>query len=157
MVSRLLAAGLVLAAFVRLDGLGSPHTYVADEGFYARDGCSYVLHSQRTCGVSGDTTPEHPPLGNRLIGLRCGAIARQTPPGASADSGGQPRAWAACSAAGPSTAGAGSDTVTIQQRSPAPARQGFDSNNWAARRFLSTRPIRRHNPVTNSRAETTGV
>jgi hypothetical protein len=75
MVSRLLAAVLVLAAFVRLDGLGSPHTYVADEGFYARDGCSYVLHSQRTCDVSGDTTPEHPPLGNRLIGLRCGAIA----------------------------------------------------------------------------------
>jgi 4-amino-4-deoxy-L-arabinose transferase-like glycosyltransferase len=64
-----LAAVLLLAAFVRLDGLGSPHTYVADEGFYARDGCSYVLHSERTCGVSGDTTPEHPPLGKWLIGL----------------------------------------------------------------------------------------
>ena len=64
-----LAAVLALAAFVRLDGLGSPHTYVADEGFYARDGCSYVLHSERTCGVSGDTTPEHPPLGKWLIGL----------------------------------------------------------------------------------------
>ena len=64
-----LAAVLVLAAFVRLDGLGTPHTYVADEGFYARDGCSYVLHSRRTCGVGGDTTPEHPPLGKWLIGL----------------------------------------------------------------------------------------
>ena len=31
---------LVLAAFVWLDGLGTPHTYVADEGFYARDVCS---------------------------------------------------------------------------------------------------------------------
>ena len=35
-----LAAVLLLAAFVRLDGLGSPHAYVADEGFYARDGCT---------------------------------------------------------------------------------------------------------------------
>jgi dolichyl-phosphate-mannose-protein mannosyltransferase len=64
-----LAAVLLVAAFVRLDGLGSPRTFVADEGFYARDGCSYVLHDQRRCGVSGDTTPEHPPLGKWLIGL----------------------------------------------------------------------------------------
>jgi dolichyl-phosphate-mannose--protein O-mannosyl transferase len=64
-----LLALLVLAGFVRLDGLGTPHTYVADEGFYARDGCSYVLHSPSRCGVSGDTTPEHPPLGKWLIGL----------------------------------------------------------------------------------------
>lgn len=64
-----LVAVLLLAGFVRLDGLGRPDTFVADEGFYARDGCWYVHHSSRICGISAEQTPEHPPLGKWLIGL----------------------------------------------------------------------------------------
>ena len=60
---------LTVAGFVRLDGLGSPGTYVADEGFYARDACWYVDHSSSVCGVRGENTPEHPPLGKWLIGV----------------------------------------------------------------------------------------
>ena len=64
-----LIAVLLVAAFVRLDALGRPSSFVADEGFYARDGCVYVKHSARVCGVSAEQTPEHPPLGKWLIGL----------------------------------------------------------------------------------------
>ena len=64
-----LVAVLLLAGFVRLDGLGRPATFIADEGFYARDGCWYVHHSRRICGISGEQTPEHPPLGKWLIGV----------------------------------------------------------------------------------------
>ena len=69
-VVRLLClVGIVLvASVVRFDALGRPGTYVADEGFYARDGCWYVHHSSRLCGIDGEQTPEHPPLGKWLIG-----------------------------------------------------------------------------------------
>jgi dolichyl-phosphate-mannose-protein mannosyltransferase len=60
---------IAVASFTRLDGLGSPNTYIADEGFYAPDGCLYVLHAPRTCHRSAEASPEHPPLGKWLIGL----------------------------------------------------------------------------------------
>ena len=57
---------LVVASFVRLDGLGNPRVFIADEGFYAPDGCVYV--SAGHCGRASEATPEHPPLGKWLIG-----------------------------------------------------------------------------------------
>jgi dolichyl-phosphate-mannose-protein mannosyltransferase len=60
---------LALASFTRLDGLGNPNTYIADEGFYAPDGCLYVHDSPRTCDRSVEASPEHPPLGKWLIGV----------------------------------------------------------------------------------------
>ncbi len=59
---------VLLAAFVRFDGLGTPNTFIADEGFYAPDGCLYVLSSHQ-CDRSAEASPEHPPLGKWLIGL----------------------------------------------------------------------------------------
>ena len=64
-----LLAVVALASVVRLDGLGRPGTYAADEGYYARDACWYVHHSRSLCGISAEQTPEHPPLGKWLIGL----------------------------------------------------------------------------------------
>jgi dolichyl-phosphate-mannose-protein mannosyltransferase len=64
-----LLAVLALAAFVRLDALGRPSTFVADEGFYARDACVYAGKSAHVCGISAEQTPEHPPLGKWLIAL----------------------------------------------------------------------------------------
>src|SRR6476646_4600370 len=64
-----LLAVLALAAFVRLDALGRPSTFVADEGFYARDACVYAGKPAHVCGVSAEQTPEHPPLGKWLIAL----------------------------------------------------------------------------------------
>src|SRR5918911_5703935 len=63
-----LLAVVAIASFARLDGLGTPHTFIADEGFYAPDGCVYVIHDPRTCERSVESTPEHPPLGKWLIG-----------------------------------------------------------------------------------------
>jgi dolichyl-phosphate-mannose--protein O-mannosyl transferase len=60
---------LAVAAFTRLDGLGTPNTYIADEGFYAPDGCLYVLGNHAKCQRSVEASPEHPPLGKWLIGL----------------------------------------------------------------------------------------
>ena len=59
---------VLLAAFVRFDGLGTPDTFIADEGFYAPDGCLYVLSSHQ-CDRSAEASSEHPPLGKWLIGL----------------------------------------------------------------------------------------
>jgi dolichyl-phosphate-mannose-protein mannosyltransferase len=60
---------VIVASFTRFDGLGTPHTYIADEGFYAPDGCLYVVKSAKTCHRSAEASPEHPPLGKWLIGL----------------------------------------------------------------------------------------
>jgi dolichyl-phosphate-mannose-protein mannosyltransferase len=59
---------VLLAAFVRFDGLGTPDTFIADEGFYAPDGCLYVRAGHQ-CDRSVEASPEHPPLGKWLIGL----------------------------------------------------------------------------------------
>ncbi len=64
----LLLVVLGVAAFTRLDGLGTPGTFIADEGFYAPDGCVYVVGNAATCGRAVESTPEHPPLGKWLIG-----------------------------------------------------------------------------------------
>ena len=53
-----LLAVVALASVVRLDGLGRPGTYAADEGYYARDACWYVHHSRSLCGISAEQTPE---------------------------------------------------------------------------------------------------
>jgi dolichyl-phosphate-mannose--protein O-mannosyl transferase len=59
---------VLLAGFVRFDGLGTPTTFIGDEGFYAPDGCLYV-HGGHQCHRSVESSPEHPPLGKWLIGL----------------------------------------------------------------------------------------
>ncbi|HEY0387582.1 MAG TPA: glycosyltransferase family 39 protein [Gaiellales bacterium] len=63
-----LLAVLAVGSFARLDGLGTPATFIADEGFYAPDGCVYAVGNARTCQRTVESTPEHPPLGKWLIG-----------------------------------------------------------------------------------------
>jgi dolichyl-phosphate-mannose-protein mannosyltransferase len=56
------------AAAVRFIDLSRPASLVNDEGFYARDGCWYVVASSRVCGIHGELSTEHPPLAKWLIG-----------------------------------------------------------------------------------------
>ncbi len=64
--SALLAAVTVLAAAVRIIGLGNPDTLVFDEIFYAQNACVLVRDAV-TCGISAPVSNAHPPLGQWLI------------------------------------------------------------------------------------------
>lgn len=80
----LLGVIVLIAAGLRLGGLGSPPRLVLDEYWYARDGCFYWQGSQTRCDLAtlvapdrdvrgmladyGELTPEHPPLAKLLIG-----------------------------------------------------------------------------------------
>lgn len=57
------------AALGRLWHLGSPAKVVFDETYYAKDACWYAFSSAQRCGVSGEQTAVHPPLGKWLISL----------------------------------------------------------------------------------------
>jgi dolichyl-phosphate-mannose--protein O-mannosyl transferase len=56
------------AAALRLVRVTTPHGIYFDE-FYATDACWYVKASASVCGVHGELTPMHPPLGKWLIGV----------------------------------------------------------------------------------------
>ncbi len=61
-------AVIVAIAFaVRIVGIGQPDEIVFDEIYYAQDACWYLYQSPALCGVTGETSSGHPPLGKWLI------------------------------------------------------------------------------------------
>ncbi|MEA2508563.1 MAG: dolichyl-phosphate-mannose-protein mannosyltransferase [Actinomycetota bacterium] len=58
-----------VGAALRLWRVAIPSTKVFDETYYARDACWYVKSSISLCGVSGEQTTVHPPLGKWLISV----------------------------------------------------------------------------------------
>ncbi len=63
-----LSAVTVAGLLTRLWHLSLPHDLIFDETYYAKDGCWYYFSSQHLCGVAGEQTTVHPPLGKWLIG-----------------------------------------------------------------------------------------
>jgi len=64
----LVPAVIVAIAFaVRIVGIGQPDEVVFDEIYYAQDACWYLYQSPALCGVAGETSSGHPPLGKWLI------------------------------------------------------------------------------------------
>lgn len=62
-----LAATTLLATVLRLVRLGEPPVIIFDETYYAKDACWYVSGSQALCGIEGEQTAIHPPLGKWLL------------------------------------------------------------------------------------------
>jgi dolichyl-phosphate-mannose-protein mannosyltransferase len=62
-----LLAITLTAAFIRLVRLGEPPAIIFDETYYAKDACWYVTGSQDLCGIEGEQTGIHPPLGKWLM------------------------------------------------------------------------------------------
>jgi len=58
-----------VAAALRLYSLGSPEALVFDEVYYAQDACWYLGWGEQVCGVAGEASFVHPPLGKWLIAL----------------------------------------------------------------------------------------
>jgi dolichyl-phosphate-mannose-protein mannosyltransferase len=65
----LLTAITLIGGGLRLWRLSIPSTKVFDETYYAKDACWYVKSSPSLCGISGEQTTVHPPLGKWLIGI----------------------------------------------------------------------------------------
>jgi dolichyl-phosphate-mannose--protein O-mannosyl transferase len=59
----------VVGAALRLWRLAIPSTKIFDETYYAKDACWYVKASFSQCGVTGEQTTVHPPLGKWLISV----------------------------------------------------------------------------------------
>ena len=64
-----LAAVTLLGGALRFLRLGDPRALVFDETYYAKDGCWYATGSTSLCGIEGEQTHVHPPLGKWLISL----------------------------------------------------------------------------------------
>lgn len=58
---------VIVAAALRLFELGSPDRFVFDETYYAQDACHFLGLGRERCGVTGETSWMHPPLGKWLI------------------------------------------------------------------------------------------
>ena len=56
-----------ISTAVRLVRLGQPPVIIFDETYYAKDACWYVSGSQSLCGIQGEQTAIHPPLGKWLL------------------------------------------------------------------------------------------
>ena len=66
----IILAVTALAAGLRLWHLSSPHTYVFDEVYYAKDGCYDAGFPYKECGLDApgeQTVTVHPPLGRWII------------------------------------------------------------------------------------------
>ncbi|HKN47380.1 MAG TPA: phospholipid carrier-dependent glycosyltransferase, partial [Candidatus Polarisedimenticolia bacterium] len=66
----IILAVTALAAGLRLWHLSSPHTYVFDEVYYAKDGCYDAGFPYKQCGLAApgeQTFTVHPPLGRWII------------------------------------------------------------------------------------------
>jgi dolichyl-phosphate-mannose-protein mannosyltransferase len=59
----------LVGAALRLWRLAIPSTKIFDETYYAKDACWYVKSSFSLCGVTGEQTTVHPPLGKWVISL----------------------------------------------------------------------------------------
>jgi dolichyl-phosphate-mannose-protein mannosyltransferase len=59
----------LVGGLLRAIRLTSPPFAIGDEGFYAPEGCWYVLADPETCGIDHEVNFEHPPLGKWIIGL----------------------------------------------------------------------------------------
>jgi dolichyl-phosphate-mannose-protein mannosyltransferase len=67
--SVVLLAVTFVAALIRLVRLDEPPVIVFDETYYAKDACWYVTASQDLCGIEGEQTGIHPPLGKWLMAV----------------------------------------------------------------------------------------
>jgi dolichyl-phosphate-mannose-protein mannosyltransferase len=57
----------LVAAVTRLVRLDEPPVIIFDETYYAKDACWYVTASEGLCGIEGEQTAIHPPLGKWLL------------------------------------------------------------------------------------------
>jgi dolichyl-phosphate-mannose--protein O-mannosyl transferase len=64
-----LAIVTLIAGTLRLIRLDIPKKIFFDEVYYAKDACWYVNVSESVCGIDGESTPVHPPLGKWLLAV----------------------------------------------------------------------------------------
>ncbi|MGH2735365.1 MAG: phospholipid carrier-dependent glycosyltransferase [Actinomycetota bacterium] len=62
-----LVALTAVSGVIRLVGLGFPSDIMFDETYYAKDACWYAEASSSVCGIEGEQTGVHPPLGKWLL------------------------------------------------------------------------------------------
>jgi len=62
-----LVAITAIGGALRFLRLGDPRSIMFDETYYARDACWYAYGSQSLCGIEGEQTQVHPPLGKYLV------------------------------------------------------------------------------------------
>ncbi|MEA2499108.1 MAG: dolichyl-phosphate-mannose-protein mannosyltransferase [Actinomycetota bacterium] len=64
----------LIAAIIRLVHLADPPEYVFDEVYYAKDACIFAEEDPELCGIPGESTEVHPPLGKAIISLGVAAF-----------------------------------------------------------------------------------